>query len=50
MVHRSTFYEKYSVAASVAAYDPEIDESVTDVFKRADEAMYENKVAMKINR
>ncbi len=36
-----------SVAHGVAVYDSQKDKSVTDVFNRADDAMYENKRAMK---
>lgn len=43
------FYEKFSVAAGVATYDSSIDECVDDVFNRADEAMYHNKMIMKQN-
>lgn len=43
-------YEKYSVAAGIAVYDPELDKDVQDVFNRADVAMYKNKVEMKAPR
>ena len=36
-------WEQVSVALGIAAYDPEIDYSVDDVFKRADQEMYEDK-------
>lgn len=36
-------WEKIRVAVGVAAYDPEIDHSVEDVIRRADQLMYENK-------
>lgn len=36
-----------SIASGVAFYDAEKDKCFTDVFKRADEAMYANKVLMK---
>ena len=39
--------ETLSVASGLSVYDPEKDSSVADVFKRADEAMYENKKYMK---
>lgn len=39
--------EKLSVASGVAVYDPSIDNTVLDVFKRADGLMYENKAMMK---
>ena len=44
------FHEKYSVACGMAVYNPDVDSSVSDVFNRADDAMYENKVAMKACR
>lgn len=40
-------YEKFSVAAGAAVYDPSIDKSVQDVFNRADSAMYLHKAQMK---
>ena len=36
-------WEKVDVARGMAVYDPEIDESVNDVVRRADRLMYENK-------
>jgi diguanylate cyclase (GGDEF)-like protein len=36
-------WEKVSVARGMAVYDPEEDESVNDVVRRADKLMYENK-------
>ena len=36
-------WEKIDVARGMADYDPEIDESVSDVVRRADKLMYENK-------
>ena len=36
-----------SVACGISAYDPKTDLSIQDVVKRADEAMYNNKTAMK---
>lgn len=36
-------WEKVSVARGMAVYDPELDESVNDVVRRADKLMYENK-------
>ncbi|MBO4679158.1 MAG: diguanylate cyclase, partial [Lachnospiraceae bacterium] len=37
---------KVSVAAGLAVYDPEIDKTVSDVLKRADTSMYNNKRVM----
>lgn len=37
-----------SAASGLAYYNPETDNDFTDVFKRADEAMYENKQIMKM--
>ncbi|MBO4453064.1 MAG: diguanylate cyclase [Clostridia bacterium] len=36
-------WERVSVAIGIAAYDPETDESVDDVLRRADKLMYEDK-------
>lgn len=35
------------VAAGIALYDPQADHTVADVFKKADEQMYENKKELK---
>ena len=43
-------WEKTSAALGYAAFNPEIDNSYEDVFKRADEEMYKNKKAMKAAR
>ncbi len=43
-------WEKVSAAIGVAKYDPDRDHSVEDVFKRADEAMYDDKSRMKAGR
>lgn len=43
-------WEKISAAVGIAFYDPAIDKSADDVFKRADKLMYENKIAMKAQR
>ena len=40
-------WEKVSVARGMAVYDPEEDDSVNDVVRRADKLMYENKFQMK---
>jgi len=40
-------WEKAFVAVGIAEYDPQTDTCVEDVFKRADEIMYRNKVEMK---
>jgi len=43
-------WERISAALGLAVYDPTIDKSADDVFKRADKLMYENKIAMKAQR
>lgn len=43
-------WERISAALGLAIYDPTIDKSADDVFKRADKLMYENKIAMKAQR
>lgn len=43
-------WEKISAAIGIAIYDEKSDHSTTDVFKRADEKMYECKLAMKAAR
>lgn len=43
-------WEKVSAAIGYALYDRETDRSIDDVFKRADEAMYECKSRMKAHR
>ncbi len=43
-------WEKISAAIGYAKFDPDLDKTVNDVFKRADRAMYDRKVAMKANR
>ena len=43
-------WERVSAAAGMAVYDPEVDETVQDVLKRADQEMYEKKRAMKAER
>lgn len=40
-------FEKLSIASGLAVYNPEEDFNVSDVFKRGDAAMYENKAVMK---
>jgi len=40
-------YEKISIASGMAVYDIENDFIISDVFSRADAAMYENKAQMK---
>jgi GGDEF domain-containing protein len=35
------------IACGIAEFDPARDKGVTDVFERADSAMYENKKALK---
>ena len=43
-------WEKVSAAIGYALYDKETDSCIEDVFKRADEAMYECKTRMKAHR
>ncbi|MBP3782425.1 MAG: GGDEF domain-containing protein [Butyrivibrio sp.] len=43
-------WEKISAAIGYAKFDKDLDKTVNDVFKRADRAMYDRKVAMKANR
>ncbi len=43
-------WEKISAALGYALFDPEKDKSTDDVFKRADQNMYERKKAMKAQR
>ncbi|WP_022763108.1 MULTISPECIES: GGDEF domain-containing protein [unclassified Butyrivibrio] len=43
-------WEKISAAIGLAVYSPGIDENVSDVFKRADSMMYENKKEMRATR
>ncbi len=43
-------WERVSAAVGMASYIPETDTCAEDVFKRADQAMYENKLAMKAQR
>ena len=43
-------WEKVSAAIGFAEYDNTKDKSITDVFKRADQKMYEDKKEMKANR
>ena len=43
-------WQRVSAAVGIAAWDPERDTCAEDVLKRADEAMYQNKVAMKAER
>ena len=40
-------WDRYSMAAGMAVYTPEIDKDAESVFKRADQLMYENKQRMK---
>ena len=42
--------ENISAAVGFSTYNPEIDKSVDDVFKRADKAMYEHKRQLKDNQ
>lgn len=42
--------ENISAAVGFSTYNPEIDKSVDDVFKRADKAMYEHKRQLKNNQ
>ena len=43
-------WEKISAAIGFAKFEPSQDEGVSNVFKRADKAMYTRKLAMKANR
>ena len=43
-------WEKISAAIGYAKFDKTVDKTVEDVFKKADKAMYERKVAMKAER
>ena len=43
-------WEKVSAAFGYALYDSKLDQNAESVFKRADKAMYNNKVAMKATR
>lgn len=43
----SAAWEKVNVARGMAVYDPDEDESVSDVVRRADKIMYENKFMSK---
>ena len=43
-------WERYSAAFGLAVYDPYIDTSMNDVFKRADDLMYKNKLESKMAR
>ena len=43
-------WEKLSAAFGYALFDPALDQSADDVFKRADQKMYEHKKAMKAER
>lgn len=43
-------WEKVSAAIGIAFYDVDTDSSMSDVFERADQSMYENKRAMKAKR
>ncbi len=43
-------WERYSSALGMAIFDPETDKGMDDVFKKADAAMYKNKVESKNHR
>ncbi|MBR0099177.1 MAG: diguanylate cyclase [Treponema sp.] len=43
-------WERLSAAIGISDFNPQTDKSINDVFNRADEAMYANKVAMKAVR
>ena len=45
--HESEKWKKVSIAFGMALYDPENDQNLSDVFKRADTVMYENKKEFK---
>ena len=44
------YWEKISAAIGYAVYDPALDSDFDALFKRADDAMYKNKEAMKAAR
>ena len=52
MKHDDTLepWEKVSASIGIALYDPIIDDSFANVFKRADKLMYKIKKAMKAMR
>lgn len=41
--HASHVWERMDIARGLAIYDPDVDEGVSDVVRRADRLMYENK-------
>ena len=43
-------WQRISAAVGIAAYDSSADTCTEDVLKRADAAMYQDKVAMKAQR
>ena len=43
-------WDKVDLARGIAVYDPKEDESVSEVFRRADKLMYENKFETKRSR
>jgi len=43
-------WEKVSASIGYALYDPKLDNSVDDVFRRADQDMYQKKKKMKEDR
>ena len=43
-------WEQISSAIGYAKFDKTVDKTVDDVFKKADKAMYDRKVAMKAER
>ena len=43
-------WEQISAAIGYAKFDKTVDKTVEDVFKKADKAMYDRKVAMKAER
>jgi GGDEF domain-containing protein len=43
-------WEKYSAAVGMTIYDRNFDKSLNDVFKRADELMYKDKMESKMAR
>jgi diguanylate cyclase (GGDEF)-like protein len=47
-IQETDAWEQVNVARGMAVYDPKEDESVSDVVRRADKAMYENKWESKI--
>jgi len=50
IMYTSPILEQVSIASGIAIYESEKDRDIRSVFKRADDAMYENKQEMKCGR